>query len=250
MRRWTIAMALVFGMCAVVPTGAEVNHDGEQRTEDAISFARKVNHSWRDNAITQSDDTNLFSREMIDILDGTDDMVMPDNGNNTEFCRGMYMTMFMDGFHWTILKKPPSMQCLNFFVRSWRLENAGKFKGAMLFTFLLAVLVEGLSSARVNVVHNMANRKRQHALLTVIYGLQAMLGFILMLVTMSFSIELVLSVIGGLVTGNLLFMRYDEEVAEPLASRSSHNLQQQGTLDEHIEARPLLAGANTLRRRG
>ena len=124
----------------------------------------------------------------------------------------------------------------------------------MLFTFLLAILVEGLSSARINVAHNMTSRKQQHALLTVIYGLQALMGYILMLVTMSFLVELVMSVIGGLVVGNLLFMRYNDEEAVPLSrrSRSLRDPHQRGNSGEQIEARPLLpvAGTNTRRRRG
>jgi Ctr copper transporter family len=208
-------------------TAASNRNEQQQELEDVISSTEKVNQSWRADAtgvvesdaitIAARDDNNKAAvtavREMKDILDDTDDMPMPDDNNTTEFCKGMYMTMFMDGFHWTLLKQP-SVQCLNYFVRSWRLENAGKFKGAMLFTFLLAVLIEGLSSARVTVVHSSTIiQKRQflHGLLTAIYGLQALLGYILMLVTMSFSIELVASVIAGLMVGNLLFMRYDDD---------------------------------------
>jgi len=163
------------------------------------SFADKVRSSWRE------------GREDTDDADKLDDSVQRVMQDMPEFCEGMYMTMFMDGFHWTLLKRP-SPQCLNYFVRSWRLEDAGKFKGAMLFTFLLAVLVEALSAVRGTVVRNM--KRQQKVLLTVIYAVQALLGYILMLVTMSFSVELVVSVISGLMIGNLLFMRYDEQPAQ------------------------------------
>ena len=159
------------------------------------------------------------NRVIMDVLGSNDDDFVFANKDEppANFCEGMYMTMFMDGFHWSLFLRP-SPQCLNYFVQSWRLDNASKFRGAMLFTFLLAILVEGLSSARSVLVrsnHNfLADRQHQHLALTAIYAVQTLLGYILMLVTMSFSIELFLSVVTGLMVGNLLFIRY--------SSSSSH----------------------------
>ena len=101
------------------------------------------------------------SRAARDVLAGNDDAFLAKqattrqqdgDGDDADFCRGMYMTMFMDGFRWTLFLKHPSPQCLNYFVKSWRLEDPAKFRGAVLYTFLLAILVEGLSSARGAVV--------------------------------------------------------------------------------------------------
>lgn len=195
-------------------------------TDHSHSFADKVTESWRE-AKEESDDVEFKKKQRV----MKDDM--------PEFCRGVYMTMFMDGFHWTLLKRP-SPQCLNYFVRSWRLENASKFKGAMLFTFLLAVLVEALSAMRGSIVRNM--KRQQHVVLTVIYGIQALLGYILMLVTMSFSIELVLSLILGLMMGNLFFMKY-----EKLTVRNTPNNSRQE--EDAEESRALLVVNGNLRRR-
>ena len=197
----------------------------------------------------------------------------------TPFCQGMYMTMFMDGFHWSMfLRRPPAPQCLNYFVQSWRLDNASQFQGAMLFTFLLAILVEGLSSARSVLVRrsNIPNNTRaayqhQHALLTAIYALQTLLGYILMLVTMSFSVELFLSVVVGLMVGNLLFIRYNSSTTNTgnnnhnsdSSSRNNANTSRADQTgidnddddDDNLESRPLLGSASentiaNLRRRG
>ena len=85
-----------------------------------------------------------------------------------------------------------------------------------------------------------------------------------MLVTMSFSIELFLSVVAGLMVGNLLFITYsrkDNEVTQQQrrrSQRSSRNLASNGSGggadDANPETSPLLAstaGATAnLRRRG
>jgi Ctr copper transporter family len=156
------------------------------------------------------------------------DMLGGGSHNQTEFCQGMYMTMFMDGFHWTMLlpRGRPSSQCLNYFLANWKLGNPSQFRGAMLFSFLLALLLEGLSVARTACIRYFVtleldrlsrtsesrwNGFLQHLCLTIIYGLHALLGYLLMFIVMSYSVELVASVIVGLIVGNRLWMPYSLE---------------------------------------
>lgn len=165
------------------------------------------------------------------------------------FCQDeMSMTMFMDGFHFSILQPSrnnnndmmngmPNHNCLYYFVNTWKLDNYGKFQGAMVFTFLLALLIEGITFVRCRILqyyskssicnndstdHSSRNNRPysvrtntvlRHVLLTICYTVQAFFGYILMLISMSYSVELIASVIGGLMVGNLLFMRYDDETA-------------------------------------
>ena len=160
-----------------------------------------------------------------------------DDGDSQPFCKGMPMTMFMDGFHWSLLHAHKrsnkdhddddddnvvTPSCLSYFVHSWLLADKSSFHGAMLFSFLLAFMAEGLAKTRHVVVqtllphssssnNNNNNKQRRRLLratiLTLLYGLQAMLGYILMFVAMTFSIELLLSLVAGLMTGNALFLR-------------------------------------------
>lgn len=157
------------------------------------------------------------------------------------FCSGMPMTMFMDGFHWSLFwrgshnetnttttttttTKPP--RCLVYFVSSWELSEEGKFKGAMVFSFLMGLLMEGLSAMRSAVSrqgeksagsssssHNilLSNRQRHlhHFLMTFIYAVQGLLGYLLMFLAMAYSMELVLSTVLGLVVGNVCLIRYE-----------------------------------------
>lgn len=173
------------------------------------------------------------------------------------FCNDeMYMTMFMDGFQMTLLGTTIGIDddfsennitttgepqrrpyCLNYFVSSWKLNNSNKFIGAMVFTCLLAIIVEALSSLRHLILHHpywklerKTSRSRynqsssfgqqqqyhkrmrlRHQLSTLCYSIQCLLGYILMLITMSFSIELFGSVIIGLMIGDLLFTSYDDD---------------------------------------
>ena len=173
---------------------------------------------------------------MWDILDDTDDYYTTNN-NIPSFCASnkMDMTMYMDGLHWSLLffKNPQQHGCLNYFVQTWKLQNAAAFRGACLFSFLLAVLVEGLSAFRLKVIQS---TRRSHVVLTAIYGMQALLGYSIMIIVMSFSVELILSVCAGLVMGHwLLVMRVPD-------ARPSHALPSPET------TRPLL-NAQQLRRR-
>jgi Ctr copper transporter family len=185
--------------------------------------------------------------------------------NQTEFCQGMYMTMFMDGFHWTMLlpRGHPSSQCLNYFVASWKLENPSQFHGALLFSFLLALLLEGLSKARTLCIRyfvglELDRRSRtselrlneflQQLCLTIIYGLQAVLGYLLMFIVMSYSIELMTSVIAGLIVGNRLWMPHtddkDEDTNERPSSPPSRNLRDPEDNHKHPIRHPSLLPAS------
>jgi Ctr copper transporter family len=137
--------------------------------------------------------------------------------NGTSFCRndGMNMAMYMDGWHWSTTSSS-SLDCLSYLVPSWHLDTRWKFHGALLYTFGLAVLLSAVSSVRVGVVasnstvandtsprNDAANKSSSLLLLLFLYAMQALLGYALMLVVMTYSIELLLAVIAGLVTGHV-----------------------------------------------
>jgi hypothetical protein len=142
-----------------------------------------------------------------------------DDSKNNTFCTGMYMTVFMDGFRWSLGAKDSSHThgnstalppCLAYFVRSWKLSVSGKFRGAMLFSFLMALLTEGLAASRfvlIDWLRYPVLQRHRKAALTAVYALQSWLGTLIMLVAMMYSIEMLLSVIAGLMLGNFLFVR-------------------------------------------
>ena len=86
----------------------------------------------------------------------------------------------------------------------------------MMGVFFLAVAVEGFSKLRHRVVRaarlNALQGRTSKALwlrssVTVLHGTQALLGYTLMLVTMTFSLELLLCVVFGLATGYAVFFQ-------------------------------------------
>lgn len=122
--------------------------------------------------------------------------------------------MFMDGFHSSLDR---AQDCLSYFVRNWTLDDRSKFIGAMLYSFLLAMIMEALSAVRVSMQRQarhagscLQQRPRLRAtLLTAVYTAQGLLGYLIMLLTMSFSMELLASVLVGLMVGNVLFFKAD-----------------------------------------
>lgn len=138
------------------------------------------------------------------------------------FCCGTPMLMYMDGFHFSLLGRSATetetvqgrcqlQPCLTYFVRSWQLTESGKFKGAVVFSFLLAIVMEALTASRVVISRTFSKGNRQdsgltqHCLLTGIYCFQALLGYAIMFLTMSFSIELLFAVVAGFMVGNRIF---------------------------------------------
>jgi hypothetical protein len=165
-----------------------------------------------------------------------------DMGN--DFCNGMSMIMAMGGFQWSLLSKG---DCLTYFVAPWKLNDSGTFYGAMVYSFLLAMLTEGITSFQGWVRKFLTGKTRKFTM-ALLYAVQQWLGYIIMLITMMYSIELFASVLLGLMTGRTLFSN-----SRPAPRRSpspdSSSQQLSGT-QERGEDTPLLAGsASAVRRR-
>lgn len=138
------------------------------------------------------------------------------------FCFGMPMAMYMDGFHWSLGMKTttvqdpipherplqPPQQCLTYLFNSWLLTNPDQFRGAMVFSFLLAMMMEAFSAFRGWVIRTQSLKSvfRKY-LLVIIYAIQSLLGYVIMIVAMMYSLELFLSIAAGLAIGHLLFVR-------------------------------------------
>jgi len=150
--------------------------------------------------------------------------VIATHDNPTLFCTpshmGNGMTMYMDGFHSTLLAAPPQPHpCINLFVSQWSLHTPLRFVLAMVAVVLLGIGVEmvGVASARYRARVNKRRVEggkvgeeslRVQVVLTLFRGLQALMGYVLMLATMTYSIELLLSAVTGLSIGFFLNLRY------------------------------------------
>jgi solute carrier family 31 (copper transporter), member 1 len=154
--------------------------------------------------------------------------------------------MYMDGFRFTFKGEEP---CLNLYFSNWTLNSKGKLVAAVIGVFFLAVFIEGLSKLRQKIVRAAkqvaAERQQQEAQqqqrlppegaafsspittsilgwnprllrlsITILHGIQAFLGYILMLATMTFSLELLFSVVLGLSTGYAIFFQTEDALHE------------------------------------
>lgn len=115
----------------------------------------------------------------------------------------------MDGFRWSLKE---GGQCLNLYFPGWTLNSQGKVFGAMVGVLVLAMTTEAISKLRHrlsvkarNVATSQAVRKKLVAAQTLLHGAHALVGYIVMLATMTFSLELLLCVISGLTLGYVLF---------------------------------------------
>jgi len=111
----------------------------------------------------------------------------------------------MDGFRFSLQSN--DQPCLNLYFPTWTLDTRSKFAGAMLGIFALAVLTEGISKFRFLASRRLKGSAKRWSV-TGLHGLQALVGYILMLATMTFSVELLGCVIVGLGSGFAMF--YDD----------------------------------------
>ena len=138
--------------------------------------------------------------------------------DNSDFCRGNLGTvMYMDSFHWSFKGGFP---CINLFFASWTLDTKVKFLLGMLGVICFAMSVEGVSRLRRVVAHRAQKsapeeRSRYSLYQTSLHGLHALSGYLLMLVTMTYSWELLLSVIVGLMIGFFLFSDATRTTSSP-----------------------------------
>jgi hypothetical protein len=134
-------------------------------------------------------------------------------GNSTEqqFCKnmGMPMVMYMRGFHMSTRSASTSLPCLSYYFRSWVLDDRGHFNGAMVYSFLLALLTQCLSAVRAVVVRHVTTKGTRKILLITIYTVQQFMGYLIMLIAMMYSVELLFAVVVGVALGNRIFVKGD-----------------------------------------
>lgn len=130
--------------------------------------------------------------------------------------------MYMEGFKFTLANEEP---CLNLFFADWTLDSSSKFYAAMVGCCFLAIFVEGLSALRYRIVRSVKQAHRGRVgggdqqqrstqglrlVVSIFHGLQGLVGYLLMLAIMTFSVELLLSVAVGLAVGYGVFFQYEE----------------------------------------
>jgi hypothetical protein len=140
-----------------------------------------------------------------------------DEADDHVFCDdGMAMNMFMDGFTTSLFtssstsSKSSPPQCVIYLAPRWILDSYGKFVGAMIYTVLLCIVNEGLVYVQSQMRmrwwwKNYLRQNSRKLLSTCLYGLQQFISAAVMLISMTFSVELFSCVIIGIVLGKIMF---------------------------------------------
>lgn len=114
------------------------------------------------------------------------------------FCYGG-TSMYMDGFHWT------DSVCVIYLFPEWVLNTAGSLVGASIGTLFFGIALEGVIWKRREVVNSVQAGWTRVCVSSIFYGLQLTMGYLLMLVVMTYSGPLFMCVILGLMSGHFLF---------------------------------------------
>jgi len=123
-------------------------------------------------------------------------MPMP-NATSTGFCMGA-TSMHMEGF----TLATPDQACVILFFQSWKLDTRWKFALACIGVVLMGMSTQGLIAFRV-VVQRLTRKSRVAD--SLMFGANVALGWAMMLVAMTFSTELFLCAVLGLVLGHFVF---------------------------------------------
>ncbi|VEU37168.1 unnamed protein product [Pseudo-nitzschia multistriata] len=123
------------------------------------------------------------------------------------------MVMYMEGFHWTLAGHSARRNCLNFLFESWTLNTVPRFVAAMVCTFFLGVFAEGIACWQHQAETPSRGQQRTTTLAGTLPRLKSvclraggiLAAYTLMLVVMTYSLELLGCVVSGLAMGYFVF---------------------------------------------
>lgn len=119
------------------------------------------------------------------------------------------IVMWMSGFK--MLEVGEGQPCIAYGFDWFVLDSPAKFVTGVIITLVGGIAVECIVFARRQILarplklHSRSVRILVHSGLVVVYGLQVMLGYLLMLVAMTYQVELFLAVVVGLTAGHAIF---------------------------------------------
>ena len=127
--------------------------------------------------------------------------------------------MYMDGFHWI-----HDTTCVIYLFPQWVLSSQGKFVAACVGSLFFGLLVEYIISRRRVVATKFVAGYCRLAASAGFYGLQLTVGYVIMLVVMTYSIPLFLCCVLGLVGGHVLFNANDALLSDSSSGKSSNTV--------------------------
>jgi len=109
------------------------------------------------------------------------------------------LSFAQDGFQWI------DTTCVIYLFPKWVLKTPAAIVGACIGTLAFGISLEGVIFARRRTLQSVPAGWRQLGVSTLIYGVQLTMGYMLMLVVMTYSGPLFLCVVVGLMMGHFVF---------------------------------------------
>jgi len=136
-----------------------------------------------------------------------------------KYCYGG-TSMYMDGFHWI-----HDTTCVIYLFPSLVLSSQARFIGACFGTILFGMMVEAIIFRRRKSIVNFEPGMSRLLASAGFYALQLTMGYLVMLVVMTYSIPLFVCCISGLVLGHVIFNARDallNRVGEKSSAADTH----------------------------
>lgn len=124
------------------------------------------------------------------------------SSSSSDFCMLPGVSMYMEGFTAISLKEEGTTFCVNLLFQEWTLDTSVKFGFACVGVFFLGILIQVLTFLRISESkrRNYYGETATSVITITLYGLQMVLGYFVMLVAMTYSVELFCMVCAGLVS--------------------------------------------------
>jgi hypothetical protein len=123
------------------------------------------------------------------------------------YCYGSGTSMLMDGFTMMAFSNRGSVPCINLLFTSWTMDTNLKFAFGCVGVFLISVTVQWMTMFRQKIKKGKTKTSvYANSVFTVlVYGIQVVLSYFIMLAAMTYSVELFTMVCVGLTVGYAAF---------------------------------------------
>jgi hypothetical protein len=127
------------------------------------------------------------------------------NSSTSDFCYANGVSMFMQGFVSIVQEKDGSTACVNLLFKYWTLDTTIKYVFACIGVFLLGIFIELLTMIRRRLHKEFKWSRGRDIAMIIIHSMQVVMSYFIMLVAMTYSVELFCMVCCGLIVGYVVF---------------------------------------------
>lgn len=125
--------------------------------------------------------------------------------SSDDFCIGTGTIMFMDGFNVFAGAKEGTVFCVNLLFKDWTLDSNMKYTLGCLGVVVFGIFIEMLSYLRRHFYDKLPDGPIRNITMLSFHAVQVCSSYLIMLVTMTYSVELFCMVVIGLTIGHGMF---------------------------------------------